>query len=286
MDFKFDDFYSIGTGHVVCEDYSYSGLLGKGYPCVIISDGCSSSNDTDVGARLITHAIKARLTSMDLGYMISQDNYIETWFIPELIYRLQDKISTMKLDITALDATFRLATIVNNKIVMIHFGDGYSVLKNHTTGETVKQLYTKYESNAPYYYPYHVIPNSKENYMTLFADKSIECDGKTYGVFDYVNSIDNFYSIIDLDDLDDGEYSISVMSDGIDTFYKDGLRIDTDKMIDEMLSFKNTNGEFVKRRVRKCLFQNVKKGIKYFDDISVASIIFKVGEDETENSSS
>lgn len=278
--FKVDDVYSIGTGHSVCEDYSYSGMFSNGCPYVVISDGCSASANTDIGARLLTHAMMSVFSLADLEDYTQDTRLISDAMLMRIYNKVSNVIQLLSLDVTSLDATIRMATIVKDKLFLIHFGDGYTIIRNQTTGEIVKNIYTYFDSNAPFYFPYYVRDDFKKKYIDLFASSNIECNGKTLNVLDYVDNINNFYTVIDLKDLADGEYSVSVMSDGIDTFYGSGTKIDSSEIINSILSFKNTTGEFVKRKVRKYLLQNVKNGIKYFDDISVASLIFKVGNDE------
>ena len=48
-----DTFYSTGKSHQVCEDYVVANCR---YPIICLSDGCSSSKDTDVGSRLIVRS--------------------------------------------------------------------------------------------------------------------------------------------------------------------------------------------------------------------------------------
>src|SRR5215203_2249321 len=45
-----DCFFNIGATHSVCQDYVVAS------PYLILSDGCSSSPDTDIGARLLVKA--------------------------------------------------------------------------------------------------------------------------------------------------------------------------------------------------------------------------------------
>lgn len=55
-----DAFFSIGKTHEVCQDYARAGDL-DGRQFAIVSDGCSSSPDTDFGARaLVMSAIQCR----------------------------------------------------------------------------------------------------------------------------------------------------------------------------------------------------------------------------------
>ena len=50
-----DAYFAIGKAHAVCQDYARTGHV-SGRLFAIVSDGCSSSPDTDFGARLLTMA--------------------------------------------------------------------------------------------------------------------------------------------------------------------------------------------------------------------------------------
>jgi len=52
-----DSYFAIGKAHTVCEDYARDGLIpGTQRSFAIVSDGCSSSPDTDFGSRFMTVA--------------------------------------------------------------------------------------------------------------------------------------------------------------------------------------------------------------------------------------
>ena len=53
MKWNADAFFSIGKTHMVCEDYARAGTQQNGLPYALVCDGCSSSPDTDIGARLL-----------------------------------------------------------------------------------------------------------------------------------------------------------------------------------------------------------------------------------------
>src|SRR5215208_7219869 len=54
--------FNIGATHAVCQDYVIArSRAPHGGPYVVMSDGCSSSPDTDVGARLLVKAIDQML---------------------------------------------------------------------------------------------------------------------------------------------------------------------------------------------------------------------------------
>src|SRR6185369_1284542 len=50
-----DCFFRMGSRHHVCQDYARTGGY-RGYTIAALSDGCSSSPDTDFGARFLVQA--------------------------------------------------------------------------------------------------------------------------------------------------------------------------------------------------------------------------------------
>ena len=54
--------FAAGRGHDVCQDYAAAGG-GADEPYAILADGCSTSPDTDVGARLLVKCIERPLAS-------------------------------------------------------------------------------------------------------------------------------------------------------------------------------------------------------------------------------
>ena len=60
-----DCYYEIGHSHIFCEDYALAGIVNNiGY--AIVSDGCSSSDNVDVGARVLAHIAKVFLRNLCL----------------------------------------------------------------------------------------------------------------------------------------------------------------------------------------------------------------------------
>ena len=54
-----DWYFTIAKQHVVCEDYALTGW--EPVPYTIVCDGCSSSEHTDVGARVLAWSAKKAL---------------------------------------------------------------------------------------------------------------------------------------------------------------------------------------------------------------------------------
>ena len=88
-----------------------------------------------------------------------------------------------------------------------------------------------------------------------------------------MNNENNFYRVINLEDLPKN-FSVSLMSDGIDSFYKANSNEKFD-LVDEITNFSNPFGEFVKRKMKKFIFNKNKDYLKHYDDLSLATIIKK-----------
>lgn len=240
---KTDSAYLIGHDHTVCQDYAYSEIV-NGIPVCIISDGCSSAKDSDVGARYLTQSIIKNIDKMvDYETIVEELNY---------------SILTYPFNRNSLLATIRLAFIKDNKLYLFHYGDGYTIVKKD--GILYREYFTKYNSNAPFYFYYGYKKMLKDSYIGEFSNDIITNEKGSYKVEDFLNNVYNFYDVIE---LDKGVYSISLMSDGIDSCY------DGQNHIDEVIDFKNTNGEYVKRRLHKFTSK-----VKHGDDLSLGNIIY------------
>jgi len=273
MDYSFDDVFKIGDGHSVCEDYSWSGLIQGKHPCAIISDGCSSSKDTDIGSRILVRSMIYILERLKLEDNHMQDNFhFINHLLGERIVRICDMLD---LPLNTLDATILMSMVINDEVFIFNYGDGSIVLRNHTTDDIVR-YHTDYPYNAPYYYSYTLKDELKMSYIAKFGQSDITVHGESVPVMDHINDISHHWSVIPLSELSDGVWTISVMSDGVETFFEGNNNVDTDTVVDGLTSFKNLNGEYIQRKVKKYLNGLAKNNIKHYDDISISSIKFEV----------
>lgn len=65
MDYKTNHAFHIGAQHLSlgkpCQDYAVSGSINDTTAYAIVSDGCSSGGETDIGARIVALATKRAL---------------------------------------------------------------------------------------------------------------------------------------------------------------------------------------------------------------------------------
>ena len=275
-----DSYFTRGSGHDVCEDYAYSGTTKDGHPFAIISDGCSGSDNTDIGARLIVHAIKDIINQYPpVDPQVDYRTIMDSW----LKVKIENIRTNLSLHHSCFDATIRLVILCDDVLHMYTYGDGITILKNQTTGETDRYVRQDVTSNAPYYFSYKMIPGATDAYLKKFPDALANVGLASISVRDYIDMPNTFYTHMNVSGLSPGTYTCSVMSDGMETFFGDDDKLGLDPVLDEMLAFKNVDGEcdFVKRRVKKYLKQCAKKNIRHYDDISMASISFEVkGNDD------
>ena len=271
-----DNIFVQGDGHSVCEDYSWSGLIKDEYPCIIISDGCSGSVHTDIGARIMVRSLIASLNIADLSRPLHKIKEQIDLFLTAKIDKMRD---AMELPIESLDATVRMVMLLDNKLLMFNYGDGYTVFRNHTTNET-NIFYVDYPFNAPYYFNYTMYDRLSDKYIDKYKDIPLDESGEKVSVKDHVEKSEFHWSIIDINDLDNGEWTVSVMSDGVETFYKGNDNFKAMDVVSDITDFKNFRGEFVQRKVGMYLSRHAKNNVEHYDDISVASMKFEVEDDD------
>lgn len=261
-----DHTYTIGKGHQFCEDYACS--KEQLSPFIIVSDGCSSSPFTDIGARIQVHAAKRYLEEMlkwhspEVGRMIRSH-------LPESIYQANQRI-LMPLDIptAALDATLLIAYVVNNGVYVLCYGDGYIILKYKNGSVITYEL--SYTQNAPIYINVFYDLKRMENYSDIhlylksdeYPDK-VQCTEPWY------------FNTFPTTDFNSGLSAIYLSTDGLGTFCgKDGATIPQARIIEEVTKIKIPTRNFLKRRVHsmQTMFQG--EGIANYDDLGIAAILF------------
>jgi|SaaInl4_150m_RNA_FD_contig_51_600769_length_3050_multi_6_in_0_out_0_2 hypothetical protein len=256
-----DSFLTKGTAHSICEDYIRHGT--KPFPYVILSDGCSSSHNTDIGARiLVSQAHRTFLDDMFVEFKADKGLSLPKFTVlqPSL-----DVVTLMGLDHACLDATLMCAMVVEDQILVRVFGDG-SIIQIMKDGRVQIMNYS-YAENAPFYLSYLKSSEDVEKYLKKFSPYVFE---KRYfaGVNMYNNNIPvnkPFQINIPKKDVK----AVLIASDGIESFSGD-FADNIVEVVNEFTSFKNIKGEFVKRRSNKA----IKKLGTHYDDISIGGFYF------------
>lgn len=261
---KIDKILKIGKSHKVCEDYIISGH--DPYPYIILSDGCSSSEDTDVGARILCYLARQYLLNYELAVSIE---HMGNW----IIYNAEVTARQLGLKKSCLDATLVISRIINNCVDVCFYGDGFVVFVDKVGKVIIHEV--EYTKNAPYYLSYNIDPKRDEAYHDLktevintvsFSDSELKPT-----VFKYAYS--RRHEIVDM--LANYK-TILICSDGLKSFYDMNRNelINPMELIQDFTSFKTTKGEFLKRRLLSkkgaiSKFENFK--IFHHDDLSIGA---------------
>lgn len=265
-----DSAFYIGKTKQICADYAAHGISKTGMPFAVISDGCSSSPDTDFGSRLLVKSCCNNLTNIE-GYYFSDP------ILGEASYHAHD----IGLPANAIDATLLTAQKLDAEVYSVSCaGDG--VIAKIKQDSTIDITQIEYPSGAPFYLSYRLDKERTELFKQKFGLKRII---KHYSIVkgEIVN--------LEIEEDEDGsiyfseekirDYSVLVvMSDGVLSFMET-LKTDTskvsvpvplEKVLKEILAFKNYNGVFVQRRLQRFRKDCEERNWFSTDDVSVGAI--------------
>lgn len=273
-------YYEIGSSHRNCEDYALSGIYND-MAYAIVSDGCSDSEHSDVGARLLSHITKGVLVHLKDRGVINTPEYPSIF--RELILRKSIEVkNSLGLPTDAFDATLLISTVWENKIVNIAWGDGYVIYK--TKDGKLISYGINFSTGAPYYLSYEMSPSKKQAYLDEYGSGNITTTNtiiNSEGIVEFEHKILNstcmmqsLYKEADAPSMG----FVTVSSDGLGT-YQDNPKIVEEKksymdseIIPLVMAYKIITGEFVTRRMQRLKFDLDKKSIVHLDDVSCASI--------------
>lgn len=266
-----DSMFYKGSTHPVCQDYATHGSN-----FVVISDGCSSSPDTDVGARLL--ALKTRGWIENRYSMLYPDTFS---IIANEAYRALQAID-LGIGRACLDATLGVITVEEGIVDAFLHGDGAIICKTRE-GET--QLYTiDYSNNCPFYPSYYL--------SDIFMSRYKEMTGNVKTIRSLIYDKDwNLVLDESFEEASDTLYWtaretstlqwIVITTDGLFSFLrpnqgnlKQKYLAKIEDYLKELTNFKSINGEWVKRRTKAFLNNKHKEGWEHYDDFTMGGISF------------
>jgi hypothetical protein len=282
-----DSTFQIGASHAVCQDYSLAGGSLPGAPAtskpnsqvnpyVILSDGCSSSPDTDTGARLLVRA--AEQTLLGRGGSKARD---ASELHKEAARRALLWAKRIGLRPQAVDATLLTAHLEGDELILGCTGDGVICLESAAGMIDVYSI--SYASGYPLYPGYAHQPGR------LLAWKGVERSGKEVKHFRSASSEaplrlknasrgDRLTEVFTVR-ASDYRYA-ALFSDGIHSFYS-AARTETSRRVEavpmegvvrDLISFKSVRGAFVERRLNKFLKDCRARGWQHADDLAFGAL--------------
>lgn len=246
-----DTIIDIGSSHAVCQDYA---IARTDY--VILSDGCSSSPDTDIGARLLVRAL---------------DQLLSTPASKEIAELHADAARTalgwaemLGLPAQSVDATLLSAHVTNEELIIACSGDGVIILERKSGVLDVHPISSP--SGYPFYPSYLYQPDR--------LSEMISQNRCTNTITFKLNAADYKYA--------------AIASDGLTSFFHTqptatGKHVEPVRLNDvlaKLWSFKNSHGAFVQRRLKR-----FKKDTswQHADDLSLA--VIHLGDDDVRQDS-
>jgi Protein phosphatase 2C len=253
-----------GKTHAICQDYARSGTLPSGECYAIISDGCSSSEDTDFGSRIL---VKVAENALRKRSVLDVSFYKNVAKVSSVI------AETMGLDNSSIDATLLIAVVLKNESKVSIIGDGFANFRNRDGSEYT--IESRYPTGMPYYLNYF----NSERRSLEFNKESTKQHITVYGDSPDGNFVRHDYDGIQVTEVffdKDSTEAVSIISDGASSFsIMDGCAFKTilpEKTIQNLCSYKNFAGKFVQRRVGGFSRDCAKRNERHDDDLSIASI--------------
>jgi hypothetical protein len=258
-----DAAFVTGKTHRVCQDYARAAQDGH---YVIVADGCSSSEDSDFGSRLL---VKTTELELDVEFNIHQS-----------VMKAMEIASSLQLNKYCTDATLLLAehkTIEGfDGVVVRAWGDG-AVAARHVDG-SLHIFNINYPSGYPTYPSYFLDPDRAKTLESSF--------GKNWPTIDRWQIIDGEKKLIDSVEAQSypfkqqfasSEYAmVAVFSDGVSSFGDDKFRpVATTDIIIELMDIPAMKGQFVQRQINWMAKECAKRKWKHDDDVSMGAINLK-----------
>jgi len=265
--FHTDDYFTIGSSHHVCEDYSRCFDFKEITPsvAVFVSDGCSSSKDTDFGSRSLVLSAQRCIQG---GPIKNIDVQRLMWFAEH----------PRELSEGCLDATLMAAYSTPTGYIKVQvFGDGVvSVRRRNGSLET----YIIDQGGAPAYPSYFSSPDRMEALKKAgFGGRKVTVivDGEEKAIWEWtpdeLESFPDFTFLVDPRDTD----LVVLMSDGVESFQDisdlSPVPVPLAEVLPHIVGFKNLKGSFVKRRLNAFEKKTLpKKQWQHYDDLGVGAI--------------
>lgn len=264
-----DWYCTIAKQHIVCEDYALAGW--EPVPFVMVCDGCSSSEHTDVGSRMLAWSAREALQEWqgDAEFPLPAYN----GFGYSVVKNARASIDLLGINSSCTDATLLLAFYARECCYVYVYGDGYII----TVDVSGKLVYRKvsYEKNMPYYLTYWIDEGRKRAYI---AANEGATEVKT--LIEYIDDQEcasrMSYDAPLVFTFPENEYHlVAVASDGVSALMsvETNQKIPLREVVEQLVAYKTTKGEFVKRRAKRMLKNYDKQGISLTDDLSIATIL-------------
>lgn len=258
-----DSAYVIGASHEVCQDYARA-VVRNGRALAVVSDGCSSSPDTDIGARLCV-----------LSRLLPGNTDVDRW-----LPAANGRCIGLNLPTATLDATLAVVDVCQDWVEVCVHGDGYVVARNRARTDLIA---IQYPDGFPAYPVYMLDAARTEVFHKRSAGRQIvryhrlatptwEAQAEEPPFINRFPGTPSFqlgFAALQVD-------LVAVLTDGFGSFRRPGPTgpepVPITEVIDRLFQFKLYSGLFVKRRLKRFLKDVKAEGWVHDDDLGIAAI--------------
>lgn len=275
-----DCYYTIGRGHQVCQDYALAGSLTEGLNLeidglvpvyAVVSDGCSSSHDTDWGSRFYCRAFRNVFEDVLL------ESTPEILLSGAILMEATRMANAARLPNTVLDATLMYSYVQQGVCRVKVHGDGVVFARRRNGSRVFSTI--QFHHGAPAYLSYLLEDDRQRLYLR-------ETNAGARDVTTYDSDILDFSDQerpqkVLVQGLEPTEFKFAVdefdvvgmLSDGAMSFSSEKGPVAVSEIVDEVLDLKGFAGEFAVRRCKRFLrAQAQSAGWHHEDDFSAAMI--------------
>lgn len=260
-----NSYFALGKTHTVCQDYAAT-YNKNGKLVLAVSDGCSSSPDTDFGSRLL---VKTGIREV----LVHESDIFSPTAMLQQASNVQENLG---LSPDSLDATLLLASLHEDLLKIQMWGDGVVFVKFNNGTSTTWEV--QFEDNAPSYMSYLCNDNRLLKYLERHGKRTLwSCsNNEPMTQVEAAPVKDKFW--ITLNVLCSEIESVFLFSDGVKSFHRmvngSWQPIPLSEVLDQITAVKNFNGEFMVRRMRKFLYDFCpKNNWIHEDDVAVAALM-------------
>lgn len=251
-----DIFKTVGNNKATCED-----AICKEDNIIVLSDGCGSGALPDLGAQLSAYSLKNIRGETKDEFLTAAQVELDSVYSKLDVHPIDLLSTVMHLEIEKGAANLNI------------LGDGCWFYR--TRAGNLHLFSIDYSFNAPYFVQYDMLGSAQRYADNCGAMATINDE-----ILDQHTSIfwpdsRGFHFDISTDDLE----LIGIASDGLTSFYKDGeydeignrVMIPAKDILEELLAFKTTGGQFLERRAKAYL--KSLEGVKHYDDLSIGVVL-------------
>jgi hypothetical protein len=272
-----DSAFVIGKRHEVCQDYAKS-EVGK-WASAFVSDGCSSSHDSDIGSRLLVLSAQQSVkTLLEMGWELELESSDDLSMMS--ISGAMAAAKILNLPSETLDATLLSIVSDGKRVSLSASGDGVLVLMYVDGRQQIVNI--DFPSGYPDYLSYRIDHERRAKYDKLDQGGIVNTiiNGGSDSSIKFTNMLESHKTYAEVASCSNPKLIMAiVMSDGVRSFYRrtesgENEPIQTDEVLKHLLDFKLFSGRFIQRRLNRFLKDVIQLGWEHHDDIGIAAIHF------------